>query len=123
MNLYFVERMVKVASIVTTVEEFQEIQKTTSRFLLLKHSLTCPISAEGKGQFDSYSETTDIPTYILHVQEARPLSNYIEETFEVKHESPQVLLFDNNVVVWNTSHWDITESNLDKAIKTRENQQ
>ncbi|MEQ6388724.1 bacillithiol system redox-active protein YtxJ [Bacillaceae bacterium S4-13-58] len=112
------------SSIISTVEEFQNIQKSTPNFFLLKHSLTCPISAEGKEQYNSFSETTNVPTYILHVQEARPLSNYISETFQVKHESPQVLLFHNSEVAWNTSHWDITVSHLAKALASlEENQQ
>lgn len=111
------------AEIISTVEEFENIKKSTSKFLLLKHSLTCPISAEGKEQYDSFSEMTNVPTYILHVQEARPLSNYISETFQVKHESPQALLFYNNEVVWNTSHWDITVKHLEKALTSLENQQ
>ena len=37
----------------------------------------------------------------------------IAEKFEIKHESPQVLLFNNGKAVWNASHWKITN----RAIK------
>ncbi|QHS23050.1 bacillithiol system redox-active protein YtxJ [Virgibacillus sp. MSP4-1] len=95
--------------------DFQEILQKQDRFFLLKHSLTCPISAEAKQQFETFSETTELPLYILHVQEARPLSNEIADSYGIKHESPQALLFNQSQVVWDASHWDVTREALTEA--------
>jgi bacillithiol system protein YtxJ len=101
-----------------TIEQFQQASEQTKRFLLIKHSVTCPISHSAFREYEKFVEDhPDIDTYYLHVQEARPLSNYIAETFGVKHESPQALLFDNGSVAWHASHWNITYEALQREIK------
>ncbi|MEK4537831.1 MULTISPECIES: bacillithiol system redox-active protein YtxJ [Peribacillus] len=86
-------------------------------FLLFKHSLTCPVSAEAYEQYEKYmAANEELKTAYLAVQEARPLSNYVAETFDIKHQSPQVILFKNGKPAWNESHWRITYDSLTKAI-------
>ncbi len=96
--------------------EFTKIVQEQNSFFLLKHSLTCPISTNAKHQYDAFSKTANIPVYVLYVQEARALSNLIADHYQVKHESPQVLLFKDNQVVWHDSHGRITEKVLHKEI-------
>ncbi|WP_027409623.1 bacillithiol system redox-active protein YtxJ [Anoxybacteroides tepidamans] len=92
-----------------TIEQFQQVVNEKDRFLFIKHSLTCPISQAAFHEYEKFvADHPEIETYYLFVQEARPLSNYIAETFGVKHESPQALLFENGSVTWHTSHWNIT---------------
>jgi bacillithiol system protein YtxJ len=99
-----------------TIEQFQSIQKEKQPFLLIKHSLTCPISQKAWGEFERFAKDhPDIETYYLYVQEARPLSNYIAETFQIKHESPQVLFIADDRVQWHASHWNITYDQMKKA--------
>ncbi|SDD69913.1 bacillithiol system protein YtxJ [Terribacillus halophilus] len=100
------------AKVIQNQEEFQDVLNREAAFYLLKHSLTCPISARAKQEYDRYSLDTQLPMYTLYVQEARELSNMIAQRYEVKHESPQTLLFQNNQVIWHTSHHDITETAL-----------
>ena len=73
--------------------------------------------------FDEYKqyeqENQEIDTYYLAVQEARPLSNYIAEKYQVRHESPQALLFADNNIVWHASHRKINIASLQKAVKER----
>ena len=103
---------------VETIEDFNQVLEKENHFILIKHSLTCPIS---KAAFDEYeqfvAEHQDVPTYYLYVQEARELSNHIAEHFEIKHESPQALLFDDGKVKWNASHRSITKESLVTAGK------
>ncbi|NSL51323.1 bacillithiol system redox-active protein YtxJ [Calidifontibacillus erzurumensis] len=102
---------------ISTIEEFTEILKNNDKFLLIKHSLTCPISSNAFNEYEKFTESTDLPTYFLYVQDDRPLSNYIAETFGVKHESPQAILFENQAVKWHASHWKITEASLKEAVE------
>ncbi|WP_077619106.1 bacillithiol system redox-active protein YtxJ [Bacillus sinesaloumensis] len=103
---------------VETIEEFNQVLENENKFIFIKHSLTCPIS---KAAFDEYEQFTaehgDVPSYYLYVQEAKELSNYIAETFEIKHESPQALLFEGGKVKWDTSHRNITKESLVAAGK------
>jgi bacillithiol system protein YtxJ len=100
-----------------TVEQFEPIVQEVKHFLLLKHSLTCPISRAAFEEYEKFVEDhPEVAAYYLYVQEARPLSNYIAETFSIKHESPQALLFANGSVKWHTSHWSITYDELKRQI-------
>lgn len=97
-------------------EQFNELLNKET-FLLFKHSLTCPVSAEAYEQYEKYmAPNEELKTAYLAVQEARPLSNYVAETFDIKHQSPQVILFKNGKPAWNESHWRITYDSLTKAI-------
>ncbi|MFP7478128.1 bacillithiol system redox-active protein YtxJ [Terribacillus saccharophilus] len=100
------------AKVIQSQEEFQDVLNRDASFYLLKHSLTCPISARAKQEYDRYSLDTQIPMYTLYVQEARELSNVIADRYDVRHESPQALLFESNQIIWHTSHHDITETVL-----------
>ena len=97
-------------------EQFNDLlQKDT--FLLFKHSLTCPVSAEAFEEYQKFiAEHPELATAYLAVQEARPLSNYVAETFEIKHQSPQAIFFKNGEPVWNESHWRIKTDSLTENL-------
>ncbi|MGG5252555.1 bacillithiol system redox-active protein YtxJ [Neobacillus sp. SM06] len=104
-----------------SVEQFDELVEKEERFFLMKHSLTCPISGAAYQEYQKYAEgQQQIPTYFLAVQDARPLSSEIEDRFQIKHESPQAILFVNGKPVWNTSHWKIKVKSLEDAAKENE---
>ncbi|WP_223590938.1 bacillithiol system redox-active protein YtxJ [Neobacillus bataviensis] len=102
---------------IDTVEQFEDLLQKESKFYLLKHSLTCPISHAAYKEYEKYAdENQNIPTYFLAVQDSRPLSNDIAEKFQIKHESPQAILFSNGEPMWNASHWKITNRSLANAM-------
>lgn len=103
---------------ICTKEEFEQALKENERFFLLKHSLTCPISHEAYEEYESHSQNMpELKHYYLAVQDARPLSDHIAETYHVKHESPQAILFARETVAWHASHWKITNKSLNLAIE------
>ncbi|PLS02041.1 bacillithiol system redox-active protein YtxJ [Neobacillus cucumis] len=101
---------------IDTVQQFDELINNGGKFFFLKHSLTCPISLAAYKEYEKFAGTNeDAPTYYLAVQDSRPLSNEIAERFEIKHESPQAILFSEGKAVWNASHWKITSRSLTDA--------
>ena len=88
-----------------------------SRFLLFKHSTTCPISC---GAFEEYEQwlasSPATPSAWLHVVEERPLARTVTERTGVSHESPQALLLVDGRCVWNASHGAITQESLAAAL-------
>jgi bacillithiol system protein YtxJ len=101
---------------IDTVQQFDELMKTEGKFFLLKHSLTCPISHAAYKEYEKFAGTNqETPTYYLAVQDSRPLSSEIAERFEIKHESPQAILFSEGKAHWNASHWKITNRSLTQA--------
>ncbi|MCM3569632.1 bacillithiol system redox-active protein YtxJ [Neobacillus mesonae] len=102
---------------VDTIEQFNDLLKDEDRFYFLKHSLTCPISQAAYKEYEKFAaEHEEIPSYYLAVQESRPLSTEIADHFQIKHESPQAILFSDGKAVWNASHWKITNKSLINAL-------
>ncbi len=64
----------------------------------------------------------DIEFELIDVISNRLRSDEIAQQFDVEHESPQVIVIDeNNNVVWAGSHRIVTEENLNQAIKENKN--
>ena len=87
--------------------------------IYFKHSPQCPISARARIEMDRYlkSKPGDIEFELIDVISNRARSDEIAQQFDVEHESPQVILVDdNNQVIWTGSHRHVTEENLSQAI-------
>lgn len=81
--------------------------------ILFKHSLTCPIS---HGAYEEMSLLTEEIALVV-VQDARPVSNEIEQRTGIRHESPQALILRGGEVAWHASHWKITKSSVTRALE------
>jgi bacillithiol system protein YtxJ len=97
----------------SSIEEFKNIIDVVSDFFIVKHSLTCPISHEAFDEYEKFVQAhPELKAYYLYVQDDRALSNYIAETYLIKHESPQVIRFKEGKAVWHASHWKINYKTL-----------
>lgn len=96
---------------------------STTPVMILKHSLTCSISHLAKMRLEdewAFDDTSLIP-FILEVQPNRELSNQIAETMSVIHESPQVLLIVDGACIYDTSHLDITVTDIKEGLSSHVN--
>jgi len=87
--------------------------------IYFKHSTRCPISAAAKSEMDSFLDHNPgkVNFELIDVISNRPRSNELAEKFGIQHESPQIILTDDNdTVLWTTSHRRITETNIINAI-------
>lgn len=98
-----------------SIEQLQKILTEEKKVMILKHSSTCPISHAAFEEYGDFAGQEEVPAWMLIVQESRPLSNYIAETYGIQHESPQAILFVDGKPVWNASHWKITKRSLKEA--------
>ncbi|MDX1314095.1 MAG: bacillithiol system redox-active protein YtxJ [Eudoraea sp.] len=82
--------------------------------LIFKHSMTCGVSGMTKRRFEadagSFEDTFDF--HLLVVQKNRDLSGQVAVQFQVRHESPQVLIVKEGVVASHASHWQIDSLDL-----------
>jgi bacillithiol system protein YtxJ len=78
--------------------------------LVFKHSTTCGVSATAAKEVRAME--TDLPIYWINVREQRDLSNWVAETYDVTHESPQLILIRDGEPekVWN--HYEVSRTNL-----------
>lgn len=81
-----------------TVHTSEEILEATAihswRWMLFKHSDTCPISTTAMNQVEEMLSThPEVTVLMLEVKSQRDLSNRIEQEYDTIHESPQILMF------------------------------
>lgn len=89
-----------------------------SPVIVFKHSATCPISHSARRRLTSFAqEAAAPPIFELVVQEARPVSNQVAASYDVRHESPQVLIFSDRAVIFHASHGTIRERVLREALQ------
>ncbi len=83
--------------------------------VVFKHSRTCGISSMSRRRFEkSAGEHGDrFGFHVLVIQDHRELSNQIARRFQVRHESPQVLIIKEGRVVEHASHWQIEAVSLE----------
>lgn len=86
--------------------------------LIFKHSTRCGISRMVINQFiDNYNFTeNDFDLYHLDILNNREVSNEVGYTFQVIHESPQLLVIRNGVVVAHASHSGINSIDLNRFV-------
>lgn len=95
------------------IEEIKQLS-TTEPVLIFKHSTRCGISRMVIKQFEKKftEDMKDLKVYYLDLLNYRSISDEVGYTFQVRHESPQLLIIKNGVAVANASHYDITTVNL-----------
>ena len=113
----------KQPSIWNSVLEEKDLDELVSKsneqpVLLLKHSTRCSISSMAKNRLErDWSQLeSKVQPYIINVVEQRPLSNAVESKFNIRHESPQVIVIDKGIVVYDGSHGEILGATILKAI-------
>ncbi len=82
--------------------------------LIFKHSTRCSISslALNRIEYSKEGERFINNCYYLDLLKHRDLSNLIADDFQVIHASPQILVIKNGKCIYNTSHNNISWSNI-----------
>ena len=91
-------------------EQLQEIKNSKGYNVIFKHNTTCPISKGARQRFEQDADALkDVQSvYFLDLLEYRDLSNAIEEQFDVKHQSPQLLLIKDGKCTYTEALSDIS---------------
>ena len=104
---------------ITSLEQVDKVFGQ-DRVILFKHSTRCPLSAgayeEVERFFDSHPE---IPVYLIHVIEDRPVSQYVEQKTGVPHCTPQVIVVEDGRTTWQASHAEINSDALEGSTSLR----
>lgn len=102
------------------LQQLNHIEKksVTKTQVIFKHSTRCGISRMVMKQFvDAYSFTEkELDLYYLDLLNYREVSNEVGYKFQVVHESPQLLVIKNGVVVAHNSHGAINDINLSQFV-------
>lgn len=104
----------------TSLEQLESIKiaSETEAILIFKHSTRCGISRMVIKQFENLftEETKNLKSYYLDLLNYRNISDEVGYSFQVMHQSPQLIVVRNGVAVAHSSHNDITQTNLSKFL-------
>ena len=104
-----------------SMEQLDGIEKASENKMIaiLKHSTRCGISRMVLRMFESdydIDENEPIDLYFLDLIAYRDISNEIAERFNVRHESPQLIVIKNREVVHHSSHQAISANKLKELV-------
>lgn len=99
------------------LESIANKSKTKTQ-VVFKHSTRCGISRMVMNQFvEAYGLTeNDLDLHYLDLLNYRDVSNEVGYKFQVMHQSPQILVIKNGVVVAHASHGEINNLDLSTFI-------
>jgi bacillithiol system protein YtxJ len=85
---------------------------------IFKHSTSCSISYMAKMRLEENICIVhkEVSFYYLDLLKYRSISNLISETFEVYHESPQLILIKDGEAEYDASHFDISLDELNETL-------
>ena len=95
------------------IKQIRSLSKSETVFIF-KHSTRCGISKMVIKRFENMFDESmsNIKVYYLDLLNYRDVSDKVGVTFNVIHQSPQLLIIKNEVSVFNASHQDITSIKL-----------
>jgi bacillithiol system protein YtxJ len=98
----------------TTMSELDKIKEDSYQNpqFIFKHSTRCSISKMVLSRFESTNDSVSLSVYLLDLLNYRDLSNQIADDFNVKHESPQLLVIKVGECYKHSSHTSIHQLNL-----------
>lgn len=102
----------------TDLSQIEEIQRASGYSLIFKHSTRCSVSMMAKRRFEMDWDAIPASTnmYFLDLIAYRPVSNQVADTFQVHHESPQLLLIKDGQCILDSSHSDISAEEVAEVI-------
>lgn len=109
----------------TSVDQLKNISEESHQHpvIIFKHSTRCSISRASLDRLERNWKTEELPTaktYFLDLLNYRDVSNAIAATFQVEHESPQLIVLKNGKPVYFKSHFDIDYTKLKDAMRAIE---
>ncbi|MDH3215177.1 MAG: bacillithiol system redox-active protein YtxJ [Candidatus Krumholzibacteria bacterium] len=91
--------------------------------VIFKHSTRCGVSHFAKKQlerdWDLAADAVDV--YYLDLVAHRDVSNDVSIAFDVRHESPQILLIRDGESIYDTSHQGVSVQAIKKALAGNNN--
>ena len=89
--------------ILSTEQQFLDLLDNESLFAIFKHSTRCSISSMAKNRVERDWDL-DFPIYYLDLIQYRSVSNLIAAKSGIEHQSPQLIVFQNGLPVYDASH-------------------
>lgn len=83
--------------------------------VIFKHSTRCSTSSMAKNRLDKHDAPDGINFYFLDLIKHRNISNKIADYFNVRHQSPQILVINKGKCVFTENHSGIIFDEIEEA--------
>lgn len=95
------------------------LDKQEGMHVVFKHSPRCGISSMVLRRFEQseFFQASGPDFWILDVLKSRDLATFISKSINIRHESPQVLVFQNRKVIHNASHSGINAEEINQISR------
>ena len=105
---------------VHSVNELEQVLSNAEdqTVILFKHSTRCSISTMALSRLESNWDIpleSALPVYIDLIKH-RDISNHIADKYNVRHESPQILMIKEGACVYDASHGQIAVRSIKSAL-------
>jgi bacillithiol system protein YtxJ len=102
-----------------TEEQIALIKNEADPSVIFKHSTRCHVSNMVLRYFEKEWKALDgVKVYYLDLITYSNLSNKVAETFQVHHESPQVIVVKNGECILDASHQDVSAQEIAEVLAT-----
>ncbi len=98
-------------NILETEEQFLTLLKSEGTFAIFKHSTRCSISVMAKNRVER-EWNFDFPIYYLDLLQHRNVSNLIEAKSNIQHQSPQIIVFQDGLPIYDATHNAISVNDI-----------
>jgi len=91
------------------LEQVEQLDKVIEQsyekpVVIFKHSTRCSISRFALRQWENESEISAADYFLIDLLNFRPVSQYIADRFQIRHESPQIIVLKGGKVISHASH-------------------
>jgi len=103
-----------------TLEEIKEISHNHP-VIIFKHSSRCSISSMALNRLERDWQDQDMPgvsAFFLDLIKFRNVSSAVAETFNVQHQSPQVLIINEGQCIFDNSHMGISYQDIKSEVQS-----
>ncbi|WKN42887.1 bacillithiol system redox-active protein YtxJ [Tunicatimonas pelagia] len=105
----------------TTSEQIEQIKQDSQQHpvVIYKHSTRCGISSMVLSRLERAWNSHEIPlvdAYFLDLIRYRDISQLVATTFNVQHESPQVLVINQGTSVYDASHTMVSYPKIKEQV-------
>jgi bacillithiol system protein YtxJ len=105
----------------TTIEQLDGILKNSKKRpqIIFKYSIRCGISRVVLKEFERDNQVLEnyFDFYFNDLLKFRNVSNHIASQFNIRHQSPQLMVIKNREVISHSSHGSINDVDLKNLMK------
>ncbi|MCS6983463.1 MAG: bacillithiol system redox-active protein YtxJ [Candidatus Absconditabacterales bacterium] len=104
----------------TTLDQFHDLLATQQQFVIFKHSTRCSISSNAcREVYQAINALGLENVYLLDVLTTGDLKHKLATEINIKHESPQLLIFDQGKLTAHASHGTISHGWIINQLQGR----